>query len=346
MSPSQTPAPTASWRCTAMATVALRTPRGWDGRATRPGVLVGNVAGDQVADIVTIDRATRTVSAWITPGGDQRISADATARNLVARGEHALWSRQVAEHAYRLVEWAPGTIATDLPVADSALPYRPRIGRDATGALIAAYVRCSSVCLPYIWDFATRQELPFTGRVQAGCTIDDLAIWGPTVVYVCKRAGLWLRTGEQAPRRLTAHLPARGVPGASSLADLFGEDILWWDNKGYSSDLKLTRVSGRTRRIDHEDDGTVEDNATIAVTLSESEIYELVTYRGAGTALFRMKRCQRWLGSDEDLEGIASSFTYDLAVDGDRILYTSATGVWLTDPTRVRFRKTGVCGIT
>jgi len=184
--------------------------------------------------------------------------------------------------------------------------------------------------------FPTRQELPFSGRVQADCAIDDLAIWGQNVVYVCKRAGLWLRTGEQAPRRITAHLPARGVPGASSLADLFGEDILWWDNKGYSSDLKLTRVSGRTHRIDHEDDFTVESNATIAVTLSESEIYELITYRGEAAALFRMKRCQRWLGSEEDLEG--TGFAFDLAVDGDRILYTNWTGVWLTDPARVRFR--------
>jgi hypothetical protein len=310
--------------------------------ATPAGVLVGNLAGDQVGDVVTIDRTSRAVSAWISPGGDQLVVADTTAENLVARGEHALWSRQAAERAYRLVEWTPEAAAADLPVADSEQPYLAHIGRDSSGALIAAYVRCAGDWAPYIWDCAARQETALTREVQPDCAIQEVALWAENLVYVCTGTGLWVRTGDQAPRRLTANMPENSR--VSPLQDLLGEDILWYDENEQSFDLKLTRISGATRTIDRQDEFTVENNATVSVTLSDGEIYELVTYRGEATALFRMVRCEAWFSGAEDLEGIG--FPNEVAVDGSRILYRGVYGVWLTDAARVRFRPMDECGVT
>jgi len=242
------------------------------------------------------------------------------------------------------VQWTPGTPPIDLPVAESRRPYRTHLGRDASGGLVAAYVRCTSTCAPFIWDFAAGRELPLTRDVPRPCVIHDFALWGETFAYVCRGGGLWLRRGAQPARLLTPHPGSQ--PQSSALVDLRGEDILWRDSAMYSFDTMLTRVSGRTRRIDQEDAVTFEESGeTFSATLGDDgEVYELVAYHYEGSALFRMLHCQAWRSNVGFLDGIG--FPYDVAVDGGRMLYSTWSGVWLADPARVRFEDTRTCGIT
>ena len=60
-------------------------------------VLVADIGGDQVRDVIVADRGPDSVLAWTTPATDLRLTPDGATRNLAARSGHALWSGDPAE---------------------------------------------------------------------------------------------------------------------------------------------------------------------------------------------------------------------------------------------------------
>jgi hypothetical protein len=332
------PAATTIWQLPVDSHGALGPPVALRSVAAPAALAAGAFGGDDQLDVAFIDPTAGTVEP-ILQAGDRRVSATPlrAARNLAAADGRVMWSQR-AVHDQRLMV-SSGGAATELPVAGSRRPFRPRVGRARNGSQVATYVRCGRTrCRPYLWNIERAKEARLALPVHRGCAVTDVARWRDTTAYVtgaadrarCPRRarGLWVRK---------AHEPARRIARATSLGDIRRGALTWIDD-GDPGNIHLATRRRAPRKIAVGDpdccflDNPIVRGRFVYWTLSGFGESTLVRARlRAPTACHAL-----WPRDDERGLGYkAYPETADYSVDHGHVYYVNDFGVFEVQPTRI-----------
>jgi hypothetical protein len=317
------------------------------------GLSAGPFGGDFQGDLAVADARTQTVRLLLTPG-DRLLSAGAHATHLSAGFGDVAWSRPRGRHDHRL-ELFTGAAVQELPVAASTRALTPHIGRASPQHPVVSYARCRGhACRPFAWDIATRAERAVRVRVPPGCRVEDVAVWDARIAYVLHAVdrrcpvgdrGLWLRGPDRRARRLAAH----GIIGALRSGRVAWEDFSKGDDRWR---VRMLSSDGRAQTLDQ---GSLDGNAESPPTFDGAYAYwtDALSELEAGPTLMRQaivaNGCrQGWPSlSDSSLVGLPGSqdqdYIADFAVDGGRLFYADAVGVFEVDASRVQWHSAWPC---
>ena len=313
----------------------------------------GSFGGDLQGDLAVADARTQTVRLLLTPG-DRLLSPGARAAHLSAGLGGIAWSRPRARHEHRL-EFFDGAATQVLPVRASTRAFTPHIGRASPQHPVVSYVRCRGrACHPFAWDIALRTERALRIRVPRGCRVEDVAVWDARAAFVlhavdhrCPAAdrGLWLRGPGRRAQRLAAHAVIGALrSGRVAWLDFSKGGDRWW--------VRMLSSGGHAQTLDQ---GSLDGNAESPPTLDGTYAYwtDALSELEAGPTLMRQATVangcrQGWPSlSDWSRVGLPGSqdhdYIADFAVDGGRLFYADAVGVFEVDPARVQWQSAYPC---
>ena len=297
------------------------------------------LGGDFHVDFAMADAKPQTVSLLVTPG-DRLLSAPGdTVGALAAGGGRLVWSRRAGPGDHRLIAWRSGT-ARELPIGSSTRPLLPQIGRLAPNDPVATYVRCTvRKCAAFAWHFRQQRERRLRLPIQRECAVNQVAAWDRHRAFTltrpwntsCHSTGLWL---QSRPR------PARRIDASGRFGALMSGRLAWLDLRGDSWRVRVMTIGRRTRTVTR---GNLDCCSEGIPTLSRRiAYYTAVGMDGEQTLPLYADPaptppCSRTRHDYAWFDGVPSDDYYSarFAVDGRRIYYADARGVWRIDPRRM-----------
>lgn len=160
---------------------------------------------------------------------DTVISADSAAMNVSAFGGALVWSRQVADGRFRLVQRVDG-VTRDAPVAVAPHAYNADLGPGRRGGVVAVYSRCRDrvPCDVFQLDLRSGRERKLRRVSTRRCSETAPSIWWGVVAY--ERAPLF-PLDRRCSRGLYV-VGARGRPRLLRKGRLQEEEIVETDIRG------------------------------------------------------------------------------------------------------------------
>jgi hypothetical protein len=277
--------------------------------------------------------------------GDTLLHADPTAEDVTAYGGVLMWSRRDAGGRYHLVQRV-GTVVSDAPVASSAYPLDPDLGRSGKGRVVAVFERCRRGlrrCDVRRLDVTTGKERRARGAATRRGSETAASVWGGRYAFARQARLEGLFTAARGRARLMAErevvetdLRGRTIafatyrPGEAVQVDFTGI----WVHRVHA------RGRGRSCLVDRGDQGGEEGTALNSPVLDGDHVY-WHDFTAEPGILERVARAplSSACSSRSRIQYLARTLPIgvdSIAVDDGSIYYTQgdyvdATGVYVVD---------------
>jgi hypothetical protein len=274
----------------------------------------------------------------VADASDLLLAADGGAEHVTAREGRIAWSSGVAG-AHRLVTLTSAGVES-LPLPGSPRPFFPHLGRRGDGSPVVTYVRCSGrTCRPRMWDFQRREPRHVRVNVRRGCRLTEAAVWRDLVVLLYSDHDLpAARTRRCRVKR--GSQPARRVSrNAYRLGDLTGRRVSWFEDFA-GGDVWRLRAAVIPRAPHTIMLGSIDGGSLRGGSIRGEHVFYATNVGDGRWTLNRGSTAQSgsggvcWPPGGEQQEPF-EEFSFpegndgpDFAVDGDRVLYASRSGVF------------------
>jgi hypothetical protein len=229
------------------------------------------------------------------PRGGTVVSFAKQPTAVSVEGSVVAWSKKAAcppglKRCYRgLVRLGGKTVAVPELLADADLD----LGRNLTGKIVAAYVRCSpgAGCSAYSFDPTARAETKLPLAVTPGCSPAAPRISGIKVAYMqegagCGAPGIYVADTSTGAVAWQAWKTAADVEAAN--ADELGGNTLYWSTRFAGGDTESRMEADRiySGRIDTHVSSSIRSGTTSAeysfqsFSVSSNKLFYLLSFSG------------------------------------------------------------------